>query len=301
MSAAKKTRVGGQAIIEGVMMRSRQRISWAVKSPSGETIIERLPYVSMMKKYGFLTVPVIRGAISVYESLSVGFKALTRSAQISTGDQISTGTIPATSPPVLTYVTSFAIALAVCLGLFMYLPMLVSQKFFNGSVLEFNAVAGLIRIGLFLLYLAAISLWKDIRRVFEYHGAEHKAIFAFEDGKELTLDNMRGYSTLHPRCGTSFLLLVAMICIVLFSVIDAIFVSLFGPYPNVVTRLCVHLLLIPLVSGCSYEVLRFSDRFQHLWPVRLVVLPGLWLQKITTREPDDEQLSIASAALKASL
>jgi uncharacterized protein YqhQ len=196
---------------------------------------------------------------------------------------------------------SFAVALIVCLGLFMYLPMLISQILFKNSVFAFNGCAGAIRIGLFLFYLLGISFWKDIRRVFEYHGAEHKAIFAFEDGKELTLENMRGYLTLHPRCGTSFLLLVAIICIFVFSIIDVLVTLFGGPYPNVFVRLLVHIALIPLVAGCSYEVLRFSDRFQRVWPVKFLVMPGLWLQKITTKEPNDEQLQIASAALKASL
>jgi uncharacterized protein YqhQ len=144
-----------------------------------------------------------------------------------------------------------------------------------------------------------ISLWKDIRRVFEYHGAEHKAIYAFEDGKEVTLDAMRPYPTLHPRCGTSFLLLVALLCILLFSVVDALIITFIGPYPHVYVRFAVHLLLIPLVSGASYEVLKLSDRYRRFPIVGALILPGLWLQKITTRPPDDSQLEAAAAALKA--
>jgi uncharacterized protein YqhQ len=298
--SSKKTRVGGQAIIEGVMMRNRQRISWAVIGPSGDTVVERLSYVSLLKRHRWLAVPILRGAISVYESLKIGYKALTRSAQIASGERSKDGKGTRSSDKVA-FLISLIMALVVCLGLFMYLPMLISQAFFKDSAIAFNAAAGAVRIVLFLLYLAAISLWKDIRRVFEYHGAEHKAIFAFEDGKELTLENMRGYSTLHPRCGTSFLLLVAMICIFLFSIIDAIVISLAGPYPNVLSRLLVHLVLLPLVAGSSYEVLRLSDRFQHILPVKILIMPGLWLQKITTRQPNDEQLGVASAALKASL
>ncbi|HMD69441.1 MAG TPA: DUF1385 domain-containing protein [Chitinivibrionales bacterium] len=282
------------------MIRSKHRISWAVKNPDGETIIERLPFVSLLKRHRFLAVPIVRGAIGVYESLKIGYAALARSAQIASGERCEIGKQVENSNRGA-FLASLAIALVICLGLFMYLPMLISQVFFKDSALAFNGAAGTIRIALFLAYLASISLWKDIRRVFEYHGAEHKAIFAFEDGKELTLENMRSYSTLHPRCGTSFLLLVAMICIVLFSVIDTIVVSFAGPYPNVLARLCVHLVLLPLVAGSSYEVLRFSDRFQHFLPVKLLIMPGLWLQKITTRQPNDEQLGVASAALKASL
>jgi uncharacterized protein YqhQ len=144
-------------------------------------------------------------------------------------------------------------------------------------------------------------MWREIRRVFEYHGAEHKAIFAFEDERELTLENMRPYPTLHPRCGTSFLLLVAVICIFLFSIIDALVAVTIGPYPSVFVRFLVHLGIAPLVAGCSYEMLRLSDRFKRVPLVHFLIMPGLWLQKITTKEPNDEQLQVASAALKASL
>jgi uncharacterized protein YqhQ len=293
----RKTKVGGQAVIEGVMMRSKQKISWAVRRPNGETVIERFPFISLSKRHKSLSFPVVRGAINLYESLKIGYKALTRSAQIAANQP--PGSHPASDKAA--YVSSFVIALIVCLGVFMYLPMLVSQAFFKDSVIAFNGAAGAIRIVLFLLYLLGISMWKDIRRVFEYHGAEHKAIFAFEDGKELTLDTMRRYSTLHPRCGTSFLLLVAVICIFLFSIIDALVAVTVGPYPNVFARFLVHLGIAPLVAGCSYEVLRLSDRFQRVPIVRLLIMPGLWLQKITTKEPNDEQLQVASAALKASL
>jgi uncharacterized protein YqhQ len=298
--AMKKNKVGGQAVIEGVMMRSKQKISWAVLRPSGETVIERFPFISIVKQHRALGAPIVRGAISLYESLKIGYKALTRSAQIAAGEQPESPKITQSSENIA-YAMSFAVALIVCLGLFMYLPMLISQILFKNSVFAFNGCAGAIRITLFLFYLVGISFWKDIRRVFEYHGAEHKAIFTFEDGKELTLENMRGYSTLHPRCGTSFLLLVAIICILVFSIIDVIVTLFAGPYPNVFVRLLVHIALIPLVAGCSYEALRFSDRFQRVWPVRFLVMPGLWLQKITTKEPNDKQLQIASAALKASL
>ena len=140
-----------------------------------------------------------------------------------------------------------------------------------------------------------------MRRIFEYHGAEHKAIFAYEDGKELTLDNMRPYTTLHPRCGTSFLLLTGIVCILLFAIVDALFISLFGPYPSVMVRVLVHLLLVPLIAGSSYEALKLSDRYKRVPLIGALILPGLWLQKITTKPPDDRQLETASAALRAVL
>jgi uncharacterized protein YqhQ len=297
--SAKKNKVGGQAIIEGVMMRGKQKVSWAVRKPDGEMVIESFPFASICKKYKILKTPVIRGAINLYESLVLGFKSLMRSAEIA---------MPEEQKPKekkfkdsFSMVMSMVVALVVALGLFMYLPMFIAQLFFKNTALSFNFLAGIIRISLIVLYMFSISFWKDIQRVFEYHGAEHKAIFTFEDEKELTLENMRPYTTLHPRCGTSFLLLVGLVCILLFSIIDTLFIQFIGPYPNVFSRFLVHILLIPLVGGCSYEVLRLSDRYQHIFPVSLLIKPGLWLQLITTREPDDKQLETASAALKAAL
>ena len=296
----RKNKVGGQAIIEGVMMRSKQKISWAVRRPNGETAIERFPFISLSKQHKILAFPVIRGAINLYESLKLGYRALTRSAQIA-ADEPEEKLKSGGSKETFSFVLSFIVAFAVSLGVFMYLPMLVSQVFYKNSALHFNFFAGAIRIVLFIAYLVLISQWKEIRRIFEYHGAEHKAIFTYENDKELTIENMKPYTTLHPRCGTSFLLLVALVCIFLFSIIDTLIMNYIGPYPNVFARFLVHIALIPLVAGMSYEVLRFSDRFQHIPPVKLMILPGLWLQKITTKEPDDEQLQVAASALKASL
>lgn len=303
-TVAKKSKVGGQAIIEGVMMRSKQKISWAVKKANGEIVIERFPFISLCKKHKNLSFPIVRGFINLFESLKIGYHALSRSAEIASMDLSGQAVMKTHSSPKaekLSLIFSFAFALVFSFGLFMYLPMFISQQFFNNSSIAFNFAAGTIRISLFIVYIVVISFWKDIHRVFQYHGAEHKAIFAFEDNKDLTIENMKHYTTLHPRCGTSFLLLVALICILLFSVIDTIFSVLIGPYPSVFIRFLVHISLIPLVAGTSYEVLRLSDRYQHITIVKMFILPGLWLQKITTKEPTDEQLKVAAAALKASL
>jgi uncharacterized protein YqhQ len=297
----RKNKVGGQAIIEGVMMRSKQKISWAVRRPNGETAVERFPFISLSKQHKILAFPVFRGAINLYESLKLGYRALTRSAQIAADEPEQKQPAGGGPREKLSFVMSFVVAFAISLGIFMYLPMFVSQIFYKNSAIEFNFSAGAIRIALFILYLFLISMWKDIRRIFEYHGAEHKAIFTYEADKELTLENMRPYTTLHPRCGTSFLFLVALMCIFLFSILDAIIMKYIGPYPNVAVRFLVHFALIPLVAGMTYEAQRFSDRFQHIPPVKLIIMPGLWLQKITTKEPDDEQLQVAASALKASL
>jgi len=299
--AGRKNRMGGQAIIEGVMMRGRQKIAWAVRRPDGEMVIERQIFISLTKTNKFCALPVVRGAISLYESMKLGYKALTRSAEIAAEEEQPRKQEKKSVKKSASLTLSMVIAVAVSIGLFMYLPMRISQLFFPKTALTFNLVAGAIRIILFLAYLIGISFWKDIQRVFQYHGAEHKAIFAFEDNKELTNENLRPYPTLHPRCGTSFLLLVALVCILLFSIIDSLIMHFTGLYSVFAVRFAVHLTLIPLVGGLSYEVLMFSDRFQNVFPVSLLIKPGLWLQYITTKEPDDKQLETATAALKAAL
>ncbi|MBN2187872.1 MAG: DUF1385 domain-containing protein [Chitinispirillaceae bacterium] len=302
---AKPKKAGGQAVIEGVMMRCGPNVSWAVRDPKGALVVERFPFVSAASKGRFWRLPVMRGAVNLYESLVIGFKALSRSAEIASeedraGKKGAAGPEKKKTGDAIALWANLAVALIISIGIFMYLPLWLSSLVFpKESALAFNLLAGAMRIILFLAYLILISFWKDIRRVFEYHGAEHKAIFTFEDDKELTLDNMRPYTTLHPRCGTSFLLLVGILCILLFSVVDALVITFAGPYPHVAARFAVHLLLIPLVSGVSYEALKISDRYRHVPVVGALILPGLWLQKITTRPPDDSQLETAAAALKA--
>jgi uncharacterized protein YqhQ len=306
-SAAKKTTVGGQAIIEGVMMRSKNKISWAIRKGPNDVVVEKEEFISIARKYPILKKPILRGAVSLYESMVIGYKALSRSAEITTETenlQNPSLTEKKNNKTMEKFysILSFVVALAISMGLFMYAPMWIISKFIpKDSAILFNTLAGVIRMTFFLGYLTLISMWKEIRRVFEYHGAEHKAIFTFEDGKELTLENMQSYSTLHPRCGTSFLILVLMICILLFTIVDALYIGIMGPYPNILTRFLVHMLLLPIVSGTSYEVLKLSDRYKKFPLVSLLIKPGLWLQKITTKEPDKDQLEVASLALKAVL
>ncbi|NLE02929.1 MAG: DUF1385 domain-containing protein [Fibrobacter sp.] len=306
---ARKNTVGGQAILEGVMMRGKNKVSWSVRKVHDEIVTEHFEFTSACKKNKLLALPVLRGAVNLFESMSLGYKALSRSADIITeserikaeaeGQKFKKSSETAEK---IYSALSLILGLAISLGLFMYAPMWLFTKVFHiDNSLYFNAASGALRITLFLIYLLAISLLKDIRRLFEYHGAEHKAIFTFEDGKDLTYENMKSYTTVHPRCGTSFLLLVLLICIFLFSIIDALFVTYIGAYPNVLSRLLVHLILIPIVSGTSYEVLKLSDRYQHLPLVKILIQPGLWLQKITTKEPDEKQLEVASIALRAAL
>ncbi len=299
----KAEKVGGQAIIEGVMMRSKGKVSWAVQKLSGEVAVEHRPFVSIAKRIRFLGWPVFRGAVSLFESLDLGIKALNRSAELAYEEKSSTEKKELGLRERLAGVATMFAAFGLSIGLFMFLPMsILSWAGFEKNALLFNLGTGAIRVLLFLGYLTVISFWKDVRRVFEYHGAEHKAIFTFEDGKELTLENMRPYHTFHPRCGTSFLLLVTLVSIMFFAIIDSLMTAfVFENGYTLVNRLAVHLALIPLVAGVSYEVLKFSDRYQHVKVVGWLTAPGLWLQRITTKEPDDTQLKIASDALQASL
>lgn len=300
---APKNTVGGQAILEGVMMRGKEKVSWAVRKNTDEIIVEQFPFSSVCKKHKILAKPVLRGAVNLFESMALGYRALSRSADIleDSGKTENDSHSKRNNLKEKFYtIITLLISLLFALGLFMYAPMWIFSHFVpKESALLFNTLAGSLRILLMLLYMISISFLKDIRRLFEYHGAEHKAIFTFEDGKELNLENMRGYSRVHPRCGTSFLLLVGIICVFLFSIIDALFIQLIGPFPNVFSRFLLHILLIPLVGGTSYEVLKLSDRYQHIALVNLLIKPGLWLQKITTREPDEEQMEVASLALRA--
>ncbi|HMA63779.1 MAG: DUF1385 domain-containing protein [Fibrobacterota bacterium] len=307
LSAEKKNTVGGQALIEGVMMRGKEKISLAVRRGPDDILIEEEHFVSVTKKYPILKLPVLRGTVNLFESMVVGYKTLSRSADIITEAENAkdpTKKQKKTSKAMESFysILSLVISLVIAFGLFMYAPMwLISQIVPKESALLFNTLAGIFRIALLIGYMALISMWKDVRRVFEYHGAEHKAIFTYEDGKELTIDNMKAYTTLHPRCGTSFLFLVGFICILLFSIVDAVYIMNFGPFPNIFTRFLLHIALIPIVSGTSYEVLKLSDKYQHIPLIKAAIMPGLWLQKITTKNPDETQLEVAAKALKAAI
>ncbi|MBD3392441.1 MAG: DUF1385 domain-containing protein [Chitinivibrionales bacterium] len=299
--AAPAARIGGQAVIEGVMMRSKHTVGWAVRRPDGEIVVEKYPFVSASKRFKLLKLPVARGAVSLFESLSLGLKALSRSADIA-GEE--TGDAGAKTPVKdrIAIAFSMLLAFALAFGVFLYLPMKMLSFFVpEESALAFNLFAGAIRVAFFVAYLLLISMLKDIRRVFEYHGAEHKAIAAYEAGVKLTSDAMKPFRTHHPRCGTSFILVVTLICVFMFALVDALIIHFSGPYPTVLARVLTHLVLLPAVSGASYEVLRFSSEHHHVFPVNLLVAPGLWLQRITTREPDDEQMGIAATALEAVL
>jgi len=295
--------MGGQALIEGVMMRSKERVSVALRRKNGQIETRVDAHIAFRDRYPIFKLPVLRGGVTLIEALVLGFRYLSWSADIAMLDEKGGDKIveKSTKEKVLGTL-SMSVALLIGIGFFMLAPIWLSgliQK--DQNPLSFNLIAGAIRIVFFVTYVWLISFMKDIQRVFEYHGAEHKSIFAYEAGEDLVPSKTRKYSTRHPRCGTSFLLIAGLACILVFAVIDAVYIHAFGPYQTALHRLLIHLLLIPLVSGISFEVLRLSDKFRSKPIVGQLILPGLWLQKITTREPDDAQLEVALTSLKNAL
>jgi len=298
--------MGGQAVIEGVLMRSPYRVAVAVRTPDGEIALRSYGYVPITRRFKLLGLPIIRGAVGLLESLKIGLEALNWSAEQAA--EASKDDEPRSKwKERAAFAVSMLFALALGLGMFLYLPLWLG-KLAAGEMaasparqVTINLVAGGIRITLLLGYLWLISLWKDIRRVFQYHGSEHKSIFAFEVGSDLSPDSALQQTRFHPRCGTSFLLVVALTAIIFFSVVDSAVVAYVGEYPSVLARFLVHLLLLPFLAGISYEFLRFSAKHTGNRIVRALIQPGLWLQRITTQEPDLSMCEVAVTALRAAL
>jgi uncharacterized protein YqhQ len=285
----KLSHIGGQAVIEGVMMKSRRGWTVAVRDPQGEIHVRKEP---LPESPAAFRVPFLRGVLSLYQTLSLGIKALGYSAE-KAGE--SKGEKPLSRSAITaTIVFSFLLGI----GLFILLPLWVTKLIglvfpvVSRESLPFNLVDGIVRVVVFLLYIITIGIWGDMRRVFEYHGAEHKAIHALEafgETKGLESGAVKGMSPLHPRCGTSFLLIVMVTSILVFS-----FIPQSWPF---VPKFLSRVVLLPLIAGISYEALKLSAKADKNPVVRLLVLPGLLLQRLTTREPDDAQIEVALRAL----
>ncbi len=342
-----KIHYGGQAVIEGVMMRGPEKVATAVRLPSGEIAIHAEEFIPATRKHKLLRLPIIRGGVTLIESLTLGIKALNYSAGVAMDEVMSPeeeealaadaaeakvqgagearesdGAVehehsaspeprpvpsaePRAVPPpasasdwktkaALTGTMVFAFALGIVF--FFWIPLMLTDFIMNktgtdGGVL-FNLIDGVIRVVFFLAYIWGISLWGEMRRVFEYHGAEHKTIFMQEAGDELTPENARKYATKHPRCGTSFLLIVMVVSILVFMI--------FGRPANILHRL-FRIALIPVIAGISYEFMKLSAKYNSRRWARMLSGPGLALQNITTKQPSDEQVQIAIASLKAVL
>lgn len=297
------TSIGGQAVIEGVMMRGPKEIATAVRKSDGSIVIDKKPVYSVITKYKLNKIPIVRGVVSFFESMITGMKCLMYSAdqmdieedegyKPSKFEQLLEDKLGDKIKDIAIYF-SVVVALIFSVGLFMLLPNALATvvKNFTESHVILNISEGVIRMLIFLGYLLLVSRMKDIKRVFEYHGAEHKTIATYESGAELTVENARGHSRLHPRCGTSFLLFVMVVSIIIFSLLR---------WGSMWQNMLYRLLLLPVVAGLSYEMIKIAGRSKNRF-VALLIQPGLWLQKITTREPDDSQLEVAIASLKAVL
>jgi len=303
--------VGGQAVIEGVMMRSPKRIATAIRRANGKIELKVQEFQSLVQRKKYLNIPIFRGAVTLIEVMILGIKTLQWSADKAMEDveekEIAEGKKEKKSdkkPGMSNWsaVLTIGIALLIGIGAFFALPLYLTTKIFNieTQALAFNFVAGLIRITLFLLYVWGISFMNDVRRLFQYHGAEHKTVFAFEDKVLLSPDNVQRYSTFHPRCGTSFLVIVLLISLFFFAIVDSLIMIWLGKI-TLIIRLATHLPLIPFVGGLSYEALKASAKNIDSSIVRTLIFPGLALQRITTKKPDKDQLEVSIAALQAAL
>lgn len=314
----KKTSIGGEALIEGVMMRGPQDIAIAIRKSDGEVVIEKKSLQTLGKRYKVLRLPIIRGAVGLAESMVLGVKALMHSAEfVEIEEEASTNSKPSFFERVfgkermerwnrffqeklgekleeLMIYFSVIVALFMAAGLFIFLPNFIAgfipfDQNTRGGIIGYNLFEGVIRIILFFGYIILISRMKDIQRVFQYHGAEHKTIHCYEHEEELTVENVRRHSKHHPRCGTAFLFVVMIISILVFSMVKW--------HANVMVNVGFRLLLMPLVAGISYEIIKFAGRSTSRF-MQFVSMPGLALQHFTTNEPDDSQIEVAIAALQ---
>jgi uncharacterized protein YqhQ len=294
--------VGGQAVIEGVMMRAKGMIATAVRRPDGKIIVKSEEFHSLVERYPRLKIPVLRGAIGLVEMTYIGIKTLNYSAEVALDESAGESTGSTKGATTLTLVATLGIAFILGIGIFFFFPLFAATQFFTieQHPLQFNLIAGGIRIAILLVYLYAISLMRDIYRLFQYHGAEHKAVFTFEQNAPLTISSAMQFTRFHPRCGTSFVLLVMFVSIFLFSLLD-VGLLLFVDALTLPLRLATHIPCIPIVGGISYEVLKFSAKHSTSPLGRILIAPGLWLQKITTKEPDESQMEVSLAAIKAAL
>ena len=289
--------VGGQAVIEGVMMRVPGAYATAVRLKDKTIKVEKHNFISIIEKYKMNNYIILRGVVHLYESMKMGYKTLDWSANMQEEINISQPSVTFVSRIQDFLLSLLSIVFAV--GLFLLLPLFLTsfiEPIINQPIL-FNIISGLIRISIFLIYLLLISQLKDVKRLFQYHGAEHKVVYNFESGKELNIENAKMFSTKHPRCGTSFVFIIMLVTIFSHAILDYI-ALLFLDELTIVIRLTLHILFLPLIAGLGYEVLKFLAKKQSSIIFSSLSRPGLWLQGITTKEPTDNQLEVSLVALK---
>jgi uncharacterized protein YqhQ len=296
LESGEETLVGGQAVLEGVMMRSPHAWAIACRKPSGEISTHSEPLERLSEKHKWMGWPVVRGVITLGHAMTLGFRALRFSANVALDE------IPSDDKgkklEVSGWMAAVNIIFSVGFFIFMYkfLPLLAATELKRlnpifGQQIIFNLVDGAIRIALFLLFIWGVSLWRDIHRVYEYHGAEHKTVFAFENGDPLDTASVQKYTTYHPRCGTSFLMTVMLISILVYTLI---------PVTTFWARFGIRIALLPFIAGSSYEIIRFAAKHRGSL-FALMTAPGLWLQRITTQPPDDREVECAIVALDAAM
>jgi uncharacterized protein YqhQ len=314
LEGGEETLVGGQAVLEGVMMRSPHAWAIACRKPSGEVVTLSEPLERPSEKHKWMAWPIVRGVMTLGYAMNLGYRALRFSANVAIedvmeGEADKQGSAPKTASQKSETSKSetrekaatlsnwlagvnIVISLAFFIFMYKYIPLLAATEIKKmdpalGGRIAFNLVDGVIRLGLFLLFIWGVSLWKDIRRVYEYHGAEHKTVFAFENGDPLTTGEVQKYPTFHPRCGTSFLMTVMLISIGFYMLV---------PFTTFWARFASRIVLLPIIAGVSYEIIRFAARHRGSL-FALMTAPGLWLQRITTKPPADEQAECAILAL----
>jgi uncharacterized protein YqhQ len=303
LESGEETLVGGQAVLEGVMMRSPHAWGIAVRKPSGEIVTHSEPLERPSEQHKWMGWPVVRGVMTLGHAMTLGFRALKFSAnaaleEISTNDSGTKDKDTGKKMEITGWMAGLNMVFSIAFFIFMYkyLPLLAATELKKvnpvfGQQFLFNLIDGLIRITMFLLFVWGVSLWKDIRRVYEYHGAEHKTVFAFENGDPLETAAVQKYSTYHPRCGTSFLMTVMIL---------SMFVYMAIPVQTFWVRFAIRIALLPLIAGVSYEIIRFAAKHRGSL-FALMTAPGLWLQRITTQPPDDREVECAILALEEAM
>jgi uncharacterized protein YqhQ len=286
--------VGGQAVIEGVMMRVPGAYATAVRDPEGKVHVDKHDFISRVETSGFWKKPILRGMMALFESMKMGMKTLQWSVDIAMPEEAEK------QPGKLAHFFSTVFAIVLAISMFVVAPLGLTTWLLDieREAVAFNIISGLFRISFFILYLLAISMMKDVKRLFRYHGAEHRVVFNFESGQDVNVDNAQSFSTYHPRCGTSFMFIVLLSAILVFALIDTIVMAIFGEI-TIFHRLAFHLPLMPLVAGISYEIIKITARKDESLFFRSLRAPGLWLQRITTQPPEDDMVDVAITALQS--
>lgn len=324
VSAVKPVTVGGQAVIEGVMMRGANGYAVAVRRANGEIEHEATPHVPLARRYPLLRLPIVRGAVGLIEMMSIGMKTLEYSAQKAALDDPTTakdGKTGGDEPPMSKMAIALTMITSLSIGLFIFavIPNIAThwvgkllagggdQFLEENSPIAYNLISGFIRMLIIVGYMWAISLMPDIKRLFRYHGAEHKAVSAFEAGKELTVENVRPFTIFHPRCGTTFIAITLIVAILTFAVFAKILVAVwptFADYSFAVRKTILiigHILIMPIVAGICFELLRLGGKYTNNILLKILIAPGFLFQRLTVKEPDDSMIEVAIFSLKKAM